>query len=741
MTTPKINPAAIDLIARYFNSHKKGLPELLKNAREAYLGANENNRHIVINYMRDTEPKYLECVDFVGISGSEIEKRYLEWAKPDAGPVSSQSGQSEGGQGNGGKAYLRQLFDKGYFISICDGQLSVVGFADVKKYVLDFLPNVATGKDSTGDNSLLPRIRSDAAWWLRKYGLPLDHNITIVRGVTPKKPIDVERLLTDIQQFPQARETLRTCDVEFYVNRIRNTDLKVVDPRLHADFPEPITIAIPKELTIGSYKVKTCAEPTFPSGQLALMVASKPLVGQALGSWNQILFYGTGVSNFGSKNIQELQFKFPQHANHVYGKCTLPFLDNPDDRYVMQGRGQLNDGLLSRAIYTFITEEADKILEKLAKSLSMKVATKKRKNLEKLNSRLVTWLESQLGALSGLSSFGDANGVDKRVRKKRQKKTHEPAALLKVHKPALDICLGVNVYDLRAVAYDADNRPVPPGEVSWHSNDSVILNVNPQTGRLEPRSVGQTTVTVANAAGLKSLPVIVSVHEAASVRIKASSPAQVGSNRRLPLNTVVKTTKGKTVKNLALAWRTTDRTIVTVGQDGTLVGGAVGEAVVVAGAGAIESDPLEVEVERGTAGLSKGGGNGRPQMLLSGQNICPFDHTQVLFDPTDPPVHQRAYKPDYENNVFWINLQHPLAEVLLNKGEESVRWRSYHFERLIDVFITIEVRRKFTDNKELDADALLDEINVIKTNLYTKARDELFDVLYDEGLDFANLVG
>ena len=152
MITPRINPAAIDLIARYFNSHKKGLPELLKNAREAYLGANENNRHIVINYMRDAEPKYLECIDFVGISGSEIEKRYLEWAKPDAGPVSTQSGQSEGGQGNGGKAYLRQLFDKGYFISICDDKLSVVGFTDAKKYVLDFSPDAATGKDSTGDN-------------------------------------------------------------------------------------------------------------------------------------------------------------------------------------------------------------------------------------------------------------------------------------------------------------------------------------------------------------------------------------------------------------------------------------------------------------------------------------------------------------------------------------------------------------------------------------------------------------
>ena len=47
-------------------SYKKGLPELLKNAREAYLGANENNRHIVINHLRDTASTYLECIDFVG---------------------------------------------------------------------------------------------------------------------------------------------------------------------------------------------------------------------------------------------------------------------------------------------------------------------------------------------------------------------------------------------------------------------------------------------------------------------------------------------------------------------------------------------------------------------------------------------------------------------------------------------------------------------------------------------------
>ena len=57
---------SITAVLKSAKSHKKGLPELLKNAREAYLGASENNRHIVINHLRDTASTYLECIDFVG---------------------------------------------------------------------------------------------------------------------------------------------------------------------------------------------------------------------------------------------------------------------------------------------------------------------------------------------------------------------------------------------------------------------------------------------------------------------------------------------------------------------------------------------------------------------------------------------------------------------------------------------------------------------------------------------------
>ncbi len=167
----------------------------------------------------------------------------------------------------------------------------------------------------------------------------------------------------------------------------------------------------------------------------------------------------------------------------------------------------------------------------------------------------------------------------------------------------------------------------------------------------------------------------------------------------------------------------------------------MGDAQVNAVAGSVVSNVFRIEVERGAAGKPKGGGKGRPQILLSDQDICPFDHSRVLLNDSDPPVYQRPWKPDYDNNVFWINLQHPLAHELLKGGEETVRWRTFHFERIVDVFIMIEVRRKFGDSENLDVDQLLDEISVVKTEIYAEAKAELFGLLYDDKIDLTKLVG
>jgi len=738
----KIHPAAIDLLARVFNSHKKGLPEWMKNAREAYLRKRVDSRDkrvIILDYHESKVPErtWLECVDFVGISGTDIENKYIEWANPEVAVEGLKPGEAEGGQGNGGKAYLRQMFDKGYFISIYEGKLSIVSFTDPKKYVLDFVPDEKNGKDFEGDSVVLPGIRSSAASWIEAYELPAGHNITIVRGIGPTKPIDPDRLLEEIQQSPQARQTIRACCVLFCINGAFKRELAVAEPALHPAFPKPIRTPIPLTLPLDSVEVQTSRPPDFPPGEIELFISTRPLQGQALGSWNRIEFQGKGLSVIGWKGVEELPLEFPHLGRHLFGRCKLPLLVDPRDNYELQGRVHLNEGLLSDALYAFITAEANKILGQLAKQMAGTVALKKRKNLEKLNQRLARWIEDKLSSLRGLSETGEGQGTGKKIQKKRQKKEHKPPVKVAIHRKSLDICRGVS-YELRALAFDEAGRPIPPGKVVWRSQNPSIVPVNPDSGIIQAKAVGLTTITVSTN-GLTSEPALIQVHEAVEVGIKAGSPMRVGSNRRIQIMPLVKTAAGKVLKEVAVSWRSNYKQVATVGQDGWLVGGEVGEAEIWAYVGQLQSESLEVIVEKGAAGKPKGGGKGRPRILLSGHNNCPFDNVPVILEPTDPPIYQRPYKSDYENNVFWINLQHPLADELLKMGEKSIQWRTYHFQRLVDVYSVLEMRAKFADDQNLDIDQVLDEIHNTTAELYTKAKEEIFDILYNPDIDLAKL--
>jgi hypothetical protein len=743
---PNIHPQAIDLMTRGFNSHKVGLPEWLKNAREAYwrARAGAEQRQIVVNLQDDCHHPYLECIDFAGIAGDAIAENYLQWANPDAASSGLPASEVEGGQGNGGKAYLREMFNKGYFISICNKLLSVVGFVDSKKYVLYFVPSEPEGKDNPRDNPLLPALRAEVTAWLHKYGLPQDHNITIVRGIDPKKPVDPQRLAQVMQQFPQAREAIRTCKVDFCVNGAVIEQLTVSEPDLHKDFPTPIRIPVPPLIEYHGAKVPTTKPPEYGPGELEFKVAAKQLQGQTLSTWNRIDFHGVGVSTIGWKPIEEFPLQYPQYSRYLFGSLKLPLLVDPGDKYELQGRRFLKDGELSGALYDFVAHEADKILAKLQKQVAISVSTTTRKNLEALNTKLSAWIQSKLSAkLGGLHETGFELGDGKPSRRPPEKRKHQPPAVLKIHRENLDICVGVS-YQLRAVAYDAFEIPVPPGRTVWRSQHPNIASIHPEKGIVEARSVGLTTITATNETGLTSSPVVVQTHEAARIEIRTSGPARIDSRRRLPLAVTVKTTSHKAIKDAVVSWRSNDERVATVGPDGMLIGGEVGETEVVAFAGDVRSEALEVVIEKGAGGKPLGGGKGKPRILLSGMHSCPFEPsnpTPVSLDPTDPPVHQRPYKPDEQNNVFWINLQHPLAEALFRHGEESVQWRTYLFQRHVDVATILELRSGFTDSQQLSVEDVLDEIHSLEGRLYADAKEELFALLYDEKVDLSAIGG
>ncbi len=736
---PRIDPHAIELLCREFGTHEAGLPEWLKNAREAYLrtGAEAGERVIIVNLVRSSSRRRfeaIECIDFVGISGTDLEAKYLVWANPRAAAAgASNAAEIEGGQGNGGKAYGRQMFKEFCFASVCAGGLSVVRFQDPKtKHLLGFV-----AKDSSEDSkSIVPSgDRSYAEGWCRRVGKSPAGNVTIVRGDGPKGGVTIDKIDRLIQRSAQARETIRTCDVRLFVNGQQRKVFKVESPDLHPDFKEPICIPIPSMLDYGGTKVAT-TKPGFAAGELTIHVARDKLKTKWKG-WSQIVFRGAGVRSLGVLPTSELDLSQPALREHIFGEVRLPLLEDPNDSYETQSRQRLKIALLSKALYRFVADQIDARLSTLQKVMAVKGEVKQKKKLERLHQRLENWIGAKLKGFDGLADAGEDEGKGRRKRKRDKGDTGDPRTLdhVRIHRDALEICSGAT-YQLRANGFDTSGQPMPAGRVTWRSSNPSIARVEPTKGVVEPVQAGLTTITCEDHTGrMASNKTLVQVHEPIHVEIRTKSPAHLSPNRRLTLDVRVKTAAGRTVKRPVVRWAVDQDDCVRVNPDGVATGGLPGLAEITASAGGVSSDPLEIEVERGSHGDAAKASSARPRILVSGLHPDPVTGQTVELFPSDPPVHQRIGSDDIELNVFWINLQSPLATALYDKGPESLQWRTYHFQRIVDVYVRLEVHQEFGDQKNLDANQILDECAERTAQIYTDAAaEDILEVLSEERL-------
>jgi hypothetical protein len=86
-----------------------------------------------------------------------------------------------------------------------------------------------------------------------------------------------------------------------------------------------------------------------------------------------------------------------------------------------------------------------------------------------------------------------------------------------------------------------------------------------------------------------------------------------------------------------------------------------------------------------------GGGSERktkqafPKVLLSGKDNDPLNPERTLtLSDRHPPVYQRS--DDVPVGIYWINTSRKLAEYIIDKyGVKHIKWRDYHFQRMIDV--------------------------------------------------------
>src|SRR5437899_1941972 len=111
-----IDVAVLDLIGNEFRfDHAKGLAEWLKNSSDAYLreGVPDNDQVIIVRF-RESGGKIarIECIDFVGMSKTQIDDAFKRFFDPEAAKKGAKQANLKtlGGHGNGGKFYMRQMF-------------------------------------------------------------------------------------------------------------------------------------------------------------------------------------------------------------------------------------------------------------------------------------------------------------------------------------------------------------------------------------------------------------------------------------------------------------------------------------------------------------------------------------------------------------------------------------------------------------------------------------------------------
>src|SRR5262245_47872672 len=123
----------LDIIGNEFRfDHAKGLAEWIKNSADAYVttaGVKDAEQYVLLRF-KQAKPKrdsVFECIDFVGMTKPDIDKALKVWGLPTAAKKGTDLS-TYGGHGNGGKFYMRQMFNSSRFITFRNGKLNVFGF-------------------------------------------------------------------------------------------------------------------------------------------------------------------------------------------------------------------------------------------------------------------------------------------------------------------------------------------------------------------------------------------------------------------------------------------------------------------------------------------------------------------------------------------------------------------------------------------------------------------------------------
>jgi hypothetical protein len=729
-----------------FRSHEGGLPEWFKNASTAYARDNVPTEYRVLTLFfgqtREDVP-YIALLDHVGMTVEDIEQRFADWGNPEAhlGEDEVADEVLEGGHGNGGKCYMTQMFEEASFLhTVRNGRGCRYGFMGDdphpgyfpdKKSGRGFPVSTATAQlksvlDELGvDFKRLPEEARTAA--------AARQGFTLVVGLRPKHFAGRDarvKLVDDVLGHAQMQITTQRNHIHVVVDgrplpNYSPIRLPEIEPHEYA--PEPKLITVPDEVRdpITDQMCRTRA-PGADQGQLILRT-SKTSMRRSLKTRHHITFiaHGRPVGFFRMENISRSIW-----VDRMYGQCRLEDLAG----YETPDRSHLAEAPLTRALQDWVRTQVLEYEAEFKQRDRLETSQEQRSKLLELNRRLDQWKNKFLDDASfGAGSAGPGEGS--RKTKKRPLPTSMPTSIT-INCPFSKA--GVGVWIRASVEFrDAAGSKVSPPAHAWFSSDWAVATVDPTRG-VVTHTPGTTEIWAETADGkLRAEPIRLEVLDTMSIRVEPQA-LELAAGKIQQLMAVVTTRDGAEHRDVFMTWLPDDSSVAYVTPTGRVIGRKPGKTTVRAADERCFEETGGCDVTVTPAQMLPGNNDGKayPKILLSEIEPDPLnpDGEPVRLSADDGPVHQPTPQ-HVEHNIWWINLQCPLARLYFESpfGPHTTQWRAYHIERYIEALVKIRLGLDFqVAEEELTFDEIERRWREVAAEVQRRAIEDLGELLEGE---------
>ena len=417
----------LDIIGNEFKfDHAKGLAEWIKNSVDAYnreLNSDGSHKYsdedqyvyIWLRQKTAISPVTFSCIDFVGMSHDDIETAFKRWGDPNA--ASRGKGKKMlGGHGNGGKFYMRQMFDESRFVTYRDGKLNVFGFNARKKYGFD---------KSYEDKPLkLKRALEIAGIDMFASSLPSivkqrlereECGFTVVTGESPHKikgRNSPRHILQRLIVHPQARRLIARKQIIAVIDQQPAFKLETERLTPRADFEGPYEYDVPTILHHGNDEIDL-ANDQFPQGKLTLRTTAEPFTRFGDRSSLNCIDITGEIGVIGTYRMNELgPIRNFSEAEFIYGECSCLILEDPADDCVRNDREKLIENDKTKALLSWICQKVNDLADTMAEKSSEQQHVEELRQSSFFNNFLNQWMrksrfwEKLRGEITGGAGIG-----------------------------------------------------------------------------------------------------------------------------------------------------------------------------------------------------------------------------------------------------------------------------------------------------------------------------------------------